>query len=99
MDEHDQSADANVVGAVGEPKQKNGSDVVYYLFFKILQQKAMMFRHFKDFKSELLTMSFDVLSLRRTIENLFWTPQSTSNFQQRYFNKYAMCSKVCEHNF
>lgn len=39
MDEHDQSANADVVGAVGESKQENGSDVVYNLFFKILEQK------------------------------------------------------------
>lgn len=46
MDEHDQSANADVVGAVGEPKQGNGSDVVDNLFFEILGQKSVLIRHF-----------------------------------------------------
>lgn len=57
MDEHDQCANANVVGAVGEPKQENGSDMMYNLFFEILEQKTVLIRHFLYFIIELLTMN------------------------------------------
>lgn len=42
MHKHDQSANADVVGAVGESEQENGSDVVYNLFFEILEQKTVL---------------------------------------------------------
>lgn len=36
MKQHDQGADANVVGTVGEAEQENGGQMVDDLFFKIL---------------------------------------------------------------
>lgn len=36
MKQHDQGADANVVGTVGETEQEDGSQMMDHLFFKIL---------------------------------------------------------------
>lgn len=40
MKQHDQGADANVVGAVGETEQEDGGQMVDHLFFKILEHKT-----------------------------------------------------------
>ena len=40
MEQHDQSADANVVGTVGETKQEDGGQMVDHLFFKILAKQT-----------------------------------------------------------
>lgn len=46
MDEDDQSADADVVGTVGESEQEDGSNVVDNLFFEILEQKRELMGNF-----------------------------------------------------
>lgn len=38
--QHDQGADADVVGTVGEAEQEDGGQMVDHLFFKILNKKT-----------------------------------------------------------
>lgn len=40
MKQHDQSANANVVGTVGETQQEDGGQMVNHLFFKILAKQT-----------------------------------------------------------
>lgn len=40
MKQHDQGADANVVGTVGETEQEDGGQMVDHLFSKILSKRA-----------------------------------------------------------
>ncbi len=40
MKQHDQGADANVVGTVGETEQEDGGQMVNHLLFKILAKKT-----------------------------------------------------------
>lgn len=40
MKQHDQGADANVVGTVGETEQEDGSQMVDHLLFKILANQT-----------------------------------------------------------
>ena len=40
MKQHDQGADANVVGAIGETEQEDGRQMMDHLFLKILPKQA-----------------------------------------------------------
>lgn len=42
MKQHDQSANANVVGTVGETQQEDGGQMVDHLFFKILVEQILL---------------------------------------------------------
>lgn len=73
MDKHDQSANADVVSTVGESKQEDGSDVVYDLFFEILEQKTELVE-FKILKMSCFKCIFE--TLRYITEYLFQTSHS-----------------------